>query len=205
MVTNTTTRAPAPRIAGAGDVDLVADIVTDAFFPLKVIENLVPDPGRRWEVSRAWYRLLIEDAIGGAGQVVITDDGSAATVWFDRTGKVHDPEDYDKRLAALAGDDLPQFQHLDQLMAASHPTDPHWYLMLAATRPDRQHEGLGGMLLDYTHQRLDADGVPGYLEATGPKNQRLYERKGFEVMTPPTIPVTDGIDLIRMWRPVRNG
>ena len=62
--TSTATSAiPAPRIAGAGDIDTVADIVADAFLHLDAIRFLVPDPGRRREVTRAWYRLHIAHAI----------------------------------------------------------------------------------------------------------------------------------------------
>jgi ribosomal protein S18 acetylase RimI-like enzyme len=192
-------------MAGPGDIDIVADIVADAFDHLDVIHYLVPKPDRRRTVSRDWYRLYVAHAIGGAGQVVMTEDASAAAVWFDRTREASGPEGYEKHLAGLAGDDLPQFQHLDLQMEASHPTDPHWHLLFLAVRPDRWSQGLGGRLMDYTHSRLDAEGVPAYLEATGEQNRELYRRHGYMDMSPPTIAVTDTTLLYRMWRPVHNG
>ncbi|WP_430788218.1 GNAT family N-acetyltransferase [Actinoplanes sp. G11-F43] len=193
------------RIAGPTDVDTVADIVAASFQHMPVIHYLVPDDQRRLPVSRAWYRLYIQHAIGGAGQVVMTEDATAAAVWFDRTGEVTEPENYAKHLADLAGDDLPRFEHLDHQMDSSHPRDPHLHLLFLAVLPDRWGQGLGSALMDHTHNQLDADGIPAYLEATSPDNQRLYHRHGYTDMTPPTIAVDGDTVLYRMWRPVANG
>ena len=200
-----TTTSTALRVAGPDDIDTVADIVTDAFDHLEVIHFLVPDPVRRRTVVRDWYRLYVAHAVDGAGQVVLTADGSAAAVWFDRTRPASEPDGYEKHLADLAGAYLPRFQHLDLRMEASHPTDPHWHLLFLAVRPDRWSHGLGSALMAHTHARLDADGIPAYLEATSEQNRALYRRHGYTDMSPPTIAVTGDTVLHRMWRPVRNG
>ena len=194
---------PALRVASIADIDTVADIVADSFQHLEVIHYLVPDQNRLWPISRAWYRLYIEHASTGAGEVMLTEDASAASVWFDRTGDAGEPDNYAARLADLAGADLPQFEHLDQEMDTHHPADPHWHLLFLAVRPDRWGQGLGSHLMQHTHRWLDTDGIPAYLEATGPDNRRLYQRHGYADMTPPTIPVTDDIVLHRMWRPAQ--
>ncbi|GAA3914170.1 GNAT family N-acetyltransferase [Actinoplanes auranticolor] len=195
---------PALRIAGPGDIDTVADIVADAFDHLEVIHFLVPDPSRRRTVARDWYRLYIAHAISGAGQVVMTADASAAAVWFDRTGKITEPDDYTRRLAELAGDDLHRFQDLDLQMEAHHPTEAHWHLLFLAVRPGRWSQGLGSVLMDDTHSRLDGGGIPAYLEATSEQNRRLYRRHGYMDMRPPVITVSADAVLYRMWRPVQN-
>jgi GNAT superfamily N-acetyltransferase len=204
MVTRRATSTPAPRIAGPGDIDTVADVIADAFAPLAVIRFLVPDPDRVRPVSRAWYRLHVEHAISGAGQVVMTEDNSAAAVWFDCTAAFSEPESYAKRLADLAGDDLSRFEHLDRQTDTNYPRDPHWHLLFLATRPGRQNQGLGSLLMDYTHIRLDAEGIPAYLEATGDENRWLYQRHGYHDMDPATFTVTDGTVLHRMWRPAEQ-
>lgn len=200
-----TSTDPALRIAGPDDIDTVADIVTDAFDHLEVIHFLVPDPSRRRTVAWQWYRLYVDHAIGGAGQVVMTDDATAAAVWFDRTSHATEPDGYDKHLADLAGDHLTRFQHLDLLMEAHHPTGRHWHLLFLAVRPDHWGHGLGGTLMDATHARLDAANIPAYLEATGEQNRKLYRRYGYTDMRPPTITVADQTVLYRMWRPAQNG
>ncbi|GAA3907118.1 GNAT family N-acetyltransferase [Actinoplanes auranticolor] len=200
-----TDTAPTLRLAGPDDISTVADIVAEAFDHLKVIHYLVPDPGRRKTITRDWYRLYIAHAINGAGQVVVTADAGAAAVWFDRTRPLSEPEGYEKDLAELAGEYLPRFQHLDLQMEAHHPTDPHWHLLFLAVRPDRWSQGLGSRLMDHTHARLDADGIPAYLEATGLQNRKLYQRHGYQDMSPPTIAVTGDTVLYRMWRPGQSG
>nr|WP_221382497.1 GNAT family N-acetyltransferase [Actinoplanes polyasparticus] len=201
MSSTSPTTAPALRTATEPDIDLVADIVADAFLHLDVIRFLVPDDQRRHAVSRAWYRLYIAHAIGGAGQVVVTEDNTAAAVWFDRTREPSEPDDYGARLAELAGDYLPRFQHLDAQMDAHHPRDPHWHLLFLAVHPSRWGQGLGSRLMRSTHQQLDRDGIPAYLEATSKQNRRLYHRHGYTDMNPPTLAVSDGTPLYRMWRP----
>ena len=191
------------RIAGEGDVDHVADLIAASFDHIDVIHFLVPNPDRRLSVTRDWYRLYVEHAIG-AGQVVMTEDGAAAAVWFDRTNGASEPEDYEKRLADLAGADLDRFQHLDRQMDANHPVGAHWHLLFLAVHPDRWSRGLGSALMDHTHARLDAEGIPAYLEATNEHNRRLYRRHGYADMNPSTIAVSDVASLYRMWRPVQN-
>jgi len=205
----TTSTTPALRVAGPDDIDPIADLVADSFARLDVIAYLVPDPDRRRAVTRAWYRLHIEHAVGGAGQVVMTDDGSAAAVWFDRTGVVTEPVGYAMRLAEVTGDDLPRFAHLEDRMDAGHPHDPHWHLLFLAVRPDRWNHGLGSALMRHTHRRLDATGTAAYLEATGPArggadNRRLYRRHHYADMEPAVVAVTAGVDLHRMWRPAQD-
>ena len=193
------------RIADHDDIDPVADLVAHSFLRMPVIAYLVPDKARRWEVSRDWYRIFVEHAINGAGQVVMTQDGKGAAVWFDRTNEeVTEPYDYAKRLAALAGDNLPQFQHLDQQMDANHPHDPHWHLLFLAVHPDRWSQGLGSALMEHTHRELDARGIAAYLEATSAANRRLYHRHRYADMSPPTIAVEGDTVLHRMWRPAKN-
>lgn len=199
-----TSTLPAPRIAGKGDIDTVADIVTDSFLHLEAIRFLVPDDDRRRQVSRAWYRLYIAHAIGGAGHVVMTEDASAAAVWFDRTGEASEPDGYAEHLAELAGPDLARFEELDREMDAHHPGDPHWHLLFLAVRPDRWNQGLGSRLMNYTHARLDAENIPAYLEATSLQNRRLYQRHGYTDLNPPTLAVSDGTILYRMWRPAQG-
>jgi ribosomal protein S18 acetylase RimI-like enzyme len=196
-----TTTTPALRIADATDIDPVADLIADAFDHLRVIHYLVPDAARRKRVAREWYRLYVEHAINGAGQVVTTADQTAAAVWFDRTGPVTEPADYTKRLADLAEDNVGRFVHLDTQMDAHHPSDPHWHLLFLAVRPDRWSQGLGTALMNHTQARLDEQGIAAYLEATGEQNRRLYRRHDYIDMAPPTIPVSPGIGLYRMWRP----
>ena len=67
-------------------------------------------------------------------------------------------------------------------MDEAHPEEPHWYLPLIGTDPTQQGNGFGSALLDHTLAICDQQNVPAYLEATSPRNIRLYQRHGFVVL-----------------------
>lgn len=65
-------------------------------------------------------------------------------------------------------------------MATAHPTYDHWYLPWLGVDPAAQNRGLGGELLRGCLDRVDADGLPAYLETPNPRNLSFYTRHGFE-------------------------
>lgn len=81
-------------------------------------------------------------------------------------------------------------------MSRHHPLEPHWYLPFIGVEPSRQGHGLGSILLRNSLARVDAEGLPAYLESTNPRNRPLYERHGFEALgeirigsCPPIVPM----------------
>jgi GNAT superfamily N-acetyltransferase len=74
-------------------------------------------------------------------------------------------------------------------MEAQHPHDPsHWYLFILGTEPAAQGRGLGSVLLSHMLARIDADGLPAYLESSSDRNLALYGRHGFEITSEVAIP-----------------
>ena len=67
-------------------------------------------------------------------------------------------------------------------MGRWHPEEPHWYLPLIGTDPARQGRGYGSALLGEALANCDRQTLPAYLEATSPRNVKLYERHGFEAL-----------------------
>jgi len=65
-------------------------------------------------------------------------------------------------------------------------------------RPDRRGCGLGSTLLRRHHRRLDAAGLPAYLEANDPRGRDLYLRHGYQVRS--VIELPDGPMMWTMWR-----
>lgn len=65
--------------------------------------------------------------------------------------------------------------------AAVHPPEPHWYLGVLATRPDRQSRGLGARILAPILSLRDGEAVPAYLESFNARNIAFYERQWFDV------------------------
>lgn len=177
----------------------VADLLGLVFDPQDINQWLVDDPAERQERMSRWFEILVRHAIGGAGRVVVAEDGSAAAVWLDRTGEATEPDDYEERLVKVAGPHLPRFQELDVLLEENHPAEPHWHLAFLVVHPSRQRRGIGSKLMQHTYGELPH---PVYLEATTIESRTLYEtRHGFERMTPAQIRTVGGPPFHRMWRP----
>ena len=91
----------------------------------------------------------------------------------------------DEAMAAIAAEAVTEsnreevFDVLGQ-MGEYHPAERHWYLPVMGVDVAKQGGGLGSALLRYAADRCDRDGLPAYLEATNPRNARLYAAHGFE-------------------------
>jgi GNAT superfamily N-acetyltransferase len=187
-----------------------AALIAESFDKLAANQRLVPVPALRLQVMTNFFHIYTEHAVAGAGEILFAGDYATA-VWFDHTGEVTEPDDFDRRLAEAVGEFLPQFQELGKAMAAHHPDRSHWYLMLLGVPDFVRGRGLGGGLLDYTLEQLDHRGEAAYLEATGvdkdtgSDNRKLYRSRGFEPMDPPQFTFSDEeIPFDPMWRPGRH-
>jgi ribosomal protein S18 acetylase RimI-like enzyme len=185
--------------AGQAELDAVADLVALSFNELDACRYLVPPLDDRQRVMRSYFAILVEHA-AVHGKVHVTDDLSAAAVWFDRTVDMPAPADYEQRQAAGVGPYLDRFAALDEVLDTNHPHEPHWHLAFLAVHPDRQGQGLGSHLMGVTHSELDTTGVDAYLEATNEENHKLYLRHGYVDMEPCAITLPDGTAFLRMWR-----
>jgi ribosomal protein S18 acetylase RimI-like enzyme len=148
------------------------------------------DPMMRWGWPSASAYLSamapFSDAFGGrafdSGTAHIAGDGEAVALWLppgvDADGdtmwsiieQTVDPSKLEDAGAVLKG------------MAGYHPHEPHWYLAMIGTDPNRFGQGLGTALMDHALRQCDADGLPAYLESSNPRNISLYERHGFEAL-----------------------
>ena len=79
-----------------------------------------------------------------------------------------------------------------------HPKEPHWYLLMLGTEPDKQGQGIGSALMAPVLETCDREGLPAYLESSKEKNIPFYSRHGFEVTGELTLP--DGPTMWPMWR-----
>lgn len=184
------------------DVAAVAELIALSFDDLRPNRYLVPDPERRRAIMAGYFGLAAEQAAGGAGEVHLLERGGelvATAVWFDRTGPETPFPDYEERLRQIVPVEmLPRFEHLDKTLDENHPGDPHFHLAFVAVHPDHQGQGHGTRLVEGVHQRLDANGVAAFLEATNEANQALYRRLGYVDVV--TVTMEDGTPFHHMWR-----
>jgi GNAT superfamily N-acetyltransferase len=172
---------------------------------------LNPDPVARWETGPAYFDIFVEHAVQHGEIYAAADPTSGKLIgvalWFPLTTMVPVPRDYDRRLKDTCGSAFDRAREMDAALEAHHPTEPHHYLAFIAVRPDRQNHGVGSALLARHHARIDAAGIPAYLEANDLRNRDLYLRHGYVSNT--VIRLPDGPPIWPMWRPPsasrRNG
>lgn len=186
--------------AAAPDLPALVESLAAAFQDDPFMSWWIPDPVRRRVLLPACFEILVDvhhplDELYTTGPVP-----AAGAVWVPPGGQptAEEAEEVLGWFAEAAEETAERLLVALERMSAQHPAEPHAYLFLLGTRPQRQRHGLGSALLREVLDRCDGEGTPAYLEATSPDNARLYLRHGFEVTG--EIPLPDGPSLWPMWR-----
>jgi ribosomal protein S18 acetylase RimI-like enzyme len=191
------------RKATLADAPRLAQVLASAFQDDPVIAWIFPDEHRRRRVLPAFMEFRLRKLAFPHDEVWMTAGGAAAAVWLPPPGRWQLPLPQRLRL-------LPPLVRFFGLRTASilgglnrmeerHPHDPsHWYLFILGTEQAAQGRGLGSALLAQVLTRIDADGMPVYLESSNERNLALYGRHGFEMTSEVTIP--GGPRIWPMWR-----
>jgi GNAT superfamily N-acetyltransferase len=198
--------APTPsRPATQDDVERVAATLALAFRDDPVWGAALARPDGSTAHHAAYWRHYVEGSLRYSA-VYITEDASAISVWVPPGGtELSDVQE--AALEQLIETSLEPAAAramfaLWQRFESSHPRDePHAYLGLLATHPNHRGQGIGQGILAECLARLDADGVPSYLESTNPANDHRYVRAGFRRIGG-FAAVLDDAPISTMWRPV---
>ena len=191
--------------AGEADIDTLAQVIAEAFFPLTVCRWLIPDGPARRAAFPAYFRLYVEHAIAD-GLVETTPGRDAAALWIPGDGPAEPPDGYKEQLAAITGPHLDRFLAFDQQLDRHHPAGVfHQHLAILAVRPDRQGQGTGTALLDARHADLEDQGIPAYLEASDERTRRIYLAHGYADRDGGPIELAHGVRMYPMWRQPRTG
>jgi GNAT superfamily N-acetyltransferase len=185
------------------DIPAMVDAMAHAFYDDPVFTWLFPHDEKRFAQSRKYFmgraRTLIKQ-----DEVYTVEGGAAAAMWA-RPGDWHDPPlDVARQFAAL----LPAlWKRVPRSLAGlreieeRHPAEPHWYLAVLGTRPERQGEGLGSALLAPVLAECDRLEIAAYLETGRERNVHFYNRHGFAVTD--EIQMPKGPPMWLMWRDPR--
>lgn len=85
------------------------------------------------------------------------------------------------RYRAIAGEAAwGRLASYNDAVAGAVPAEPHWYLGVLATKPERREEGMATALLSPILNEADRLGVVCCLETSTVGNRRFYERRDFE-------------------------
>jgi GNAT superfamily N-acetyltransferase len=187
--------APGIVRAGTADIEVLSQVIADAFLDLAPCQWLIADRAARRGIFPRYFRMYVVHAMAD-GLVCTTPDRTAAALWIPGTGPAQPPETYDEELAEITGQWAKRFAIFDGALDAHHLTGvAHHHLAILAVRPDRQGQGIGTALLDSHHAILDQDGTTAYLEASDERTRRIYLRHGYaDYGTPiqlPASPYTD--------------
>ena len=193
-------REPEVVPADVADVDVLSQLIADAFYDLAPSRWLVSDPDARWEIFPGYFRIYVEHALT-EGTVHTTPDRAAAALWLPIG--IHPPAPtpgYDARLRAATSSYTDRFQAFDKALDRHHPAGTaHHYLAILAVRPDQQGQGTGTALLRAHHATLDDAGISAYLEASDLRTRRLYLAHGYADHGSP-IHLARGPLMHPMWR-----
>ena len=189
------------RVATDADLDDATELLTDAFMTDPVWGWALPDRS----ALGAWWRFIIRSALGHSW-VWVLGDFAAVAVWIPPGVPELSSDDEEKvepMIEGLAGPRAPEVMALlEQFDAARPESPPHYYLSLLGSDPARRGNGYGMTLLDLTLAKIDAEGMPAYLESSNPVNDARYERRGFKRFGEFERP-NGGCVVAKMWREAR--
>jgi GNAT superfamily N-acetyltransferase len=190
------------RIAIVEDTNEIAKTLAEAFFLDPVWGWAFDDPTFRKAQHESWFRLLVNSALPYRW-VWTTPGYEAATVWVP-PGCPELNEVDEALLQAMLEESLGAraglvFEIFDRFEAAHPRTQDHYYLSLLGTHTQHRGAGIGMRLLQENLIRLDAIGLPAYLESTNPANLQRYEGVGFAVCGAFNLP-EGGPTVTTMWR-----
>ncbi len=179
----TTHTADATQIgkATAGDVPGIASTLARAFFEDPVFRWAYPNDDRRREVLPGIFTPFAE-AFQRHDETYVADHIGGTALWAPPGQAPVDDEhadEFNQRLERAAGADGERMFKVAELIDEHHPHGSYYYLQLLAVEPDSQGRGIGSALLEHMLERCDREGARAYLDATSPRNKRLYERHGF--------------------------
>jgi GNAT superfamily N-acetyltransferase len=190
------------RKARAEEVTALAQVLARAFEDDPVSKWVFPDERNRLRGLEQMFRLInVPDALGD-DEAYTTDDHAGVALWVP-AGKGKPGLVENLRLISTAvriwGRHTPRALRVLSYMESKFPERPHAHLVFIGTEPERQGQGVGGVLLRRTLPRLDREGVPAYLEASTLRSRELYLRHGFVDIDEMRLP-GGGPTLWRMWR-----
>ena len=166
----------------------VVSTIARAFCNDPMFVHVMSDNAKRPKVVTAMTRLAV-NAITRVGKVDCTADTTGTAMWM--TPAQAEPTFGDMLRGGLIALPFragfrPTIRFLQMLSAgeAVHreaTPGPHWYLAMIAVEPEHHGQGIGSALIQHGLKRVDADGLPCYLETSNERNIPLYERYGFNI------------------------
>jgi ribosomal protein S18 acetylase RimI-like enzyme len=201
-------KAAVSRRATIDDAARIARLFAAAFARDPVFDWLARPGGRRAVALQRFFYWVLRERSLPHGETWISEDGFSAAAWIPPYSG-HEPATLKEELrllpVILGLTGVSRFSRGAAMAAAlehAHPKEPFFYLAFLGVAPRFQGSGIGSQLLEQTLALIDAAGAPAFLENSHPRNIKLYERAGFEVVRE-IVARPDAPPLFAMWRPAR--
>ena len=182
------------REATADDRPEVVDMLTRAFADDAIVRFLFPDDAI-WPQRAALFFGHYFDVRLAGGAVFVCGEAevAGASLWNppggNRLGQGFVDERWQRTVvAAIDPEEAGRYEAFKEVLEAMTPAEPHWYLGLLGTDPDRRRTGVARALLTPMLARADVDRVPVFLETGMPANVDFYGRFGFETIAQAIVP-----------------
>lgn len=172
-----------PRVATAADARSIVATLAGAFDADPLWNWAFPDPGKRAKQFETWFGLFVESALPN-GWVWISGEGKATSVWTP-PNKTELSAEAKAKVEPFLTDELGAhaesvLEVMERFEAAAPDDQSFYYLSFLGTHPEYRGQGIGMKLLESNLARVDAEGMPAYLESSNPANNARYERLGFK-------------------------
>jgi ribosomal protein S18 acetylase RimI-like enzyme len=167
--------------ASADDGPRIASALAGAFLDDPVFCWVCPDDERRQRMLPDFFALFIR-AMTRHDEIYVAGEGTGAALWAP-PGRAavaeEDADEFGRRLNEMSGVDAERMFAVSKLLDEHHPPGSFYFLQFVGVGPDSRGHGIGSALLAHMLERCDREGARAYLDATSPRNKRLYERHGF--------------------------
>ena len=144
-----------------------------------MIRFLAPGDDAYERIAALFFGCLFDLRADGGGEVRVTDDVSAVSLWNPPGGNRHGAEHVGRVFAEqveanLDAVELERMSVFDEALGSIHPEEPHWYFGVVGVRPGRQGEGLGSAVIRSVLDDPIAADVPAYLVTATERNVPVY-------------------------------
>jgi len=168
------------REARREELGSLAALLSRAFAADPVYRWLLPDDGRWPRASAVLFGEILE--LFAATGLVLTDAaGAGVSLWSPPEAPPRGLP-ISLRLVLRLGLAVGRLARLGATLAPFAAREPHWYLAVVATAPERRRSGVATRMLEPILARCDAALLPAYLETGAAANLAFYERRGFRVV-----------------------
>lgn len=184
------------RQATAADNARVADTMGKAFADDPVVGWVYR--GRRTGPRLEKYTSALLRTVGNRREVWVAEGFDGAAIWSPPGEfRIEGGEVVRMMTRMLGAFGRPSAIPANLAIEKLHPEEPHWYLDMLGTVPDRQGHGVGAAVLKPVLDRCDEEGIPAWTWSSNRQNLSFYYRQGFEVLeerpfakgAPPIFPI----------------